>query len=337
MHLFARIGLIVFTWLAAGSAVLAAGTVPGFTLTPQFDLAGKLASGCRLFVIQAGTTSNPQNAYQDSALTIPWPNPLTCDAAGRLPQWFVADGQIKLRLTDKNGSQIFVGDNLLVVGPSGGGGGGGGTVDPTTIFQTGAFMQFYGTGVLSGWVRANGRTIGSATSGATERSNSDAQALFEYLWGADASLAVSGGRGASASADWSANKALTLPDLRGRVLASLDDMGNSPASRLTNSFFAFPTTLGGTGGGQSQTLATANLPPYTPSGSITNGAITITHNAAQANNSTSGGGAFPIGGGTASITASQAASTFTGTPQGGTNNSFSILQPTILVTTFLKL
>ncbi|MDA9488741.1 hypothetical protein [Bradyrhizobium sp. CCBAU 11361] len=77
-----------------------------------------------------------------------------------MPQWFVSDGLIKLRLTDKNGTQIFIGDNLLVVGPSSGGGGGGGTIDPTTIFQTGAFMQFYGTGILTGWVRCNPETCG---------------------------------------------------------------------------------------------------------------------------------------------------------------------------------
>jgi len=63
-------------------------------------------------------------------------------------------------------------------------------------------MPFYGTGVRSGFVRANGRTIGSATSGATERANADAQALFEYLWNTDANLAVSTGRGASSNADW---------------------------------------------------------------------------------------------------------------------------------------
>jgi hypothetical protein len=141
-----------------------------------------------------------------------------------LPQFFVADGSIKLRLTDKNGVQIFTQDGLLVVGASSGGGGGS-PVDPTTILQTGQMINMYNTGVLTGFVRANGRTIGSATSGATERANADCQTLFQYLWGADANLAVSGGRGASAAADWAANKTLTLPDSRGRTIAGLDDMG----------------------------------------------------------------------------------------------------------------
>jgi hypothetical protein len=111
--------------------------------------------------------------------------------------------------------------------------------------QTGHMEMFYGTGILTGFVRCNGRTIGSAVSGATERSNADTSALFSYLWGADANLAVSGGRGASAAADFAANKTLTLPDCRGRTIAGLADMGNSAASWLTSTYFgATPTTLG---------------------------------------------------------------------------------------------
>jgi hypothetical protein len=139
-------GLFAFVSLAQG-----AGTVPGFSLTPQFDLTGHVAPGCKLYIIQAGTTATPQNAYQDSGLSILQPNPMICDAAGRLSQFFVADGVIKLRLTTSTGTQIFVGDNLLVVGASGGGGGGG-TVDPTTILATGDIKVAYGTGILSGFV-----------------------------------------------------------------------------------------------------------------------------------------------------------------------------------------
>jgi hypothetical protein len=146
-------GLFCVVSLAQG-----AGTVPGFSLTPQFDLTGHVAPGCKLYIIQAGTTSTPQNAYQDSGLTILQPNPMICDAGGRLSQFFVADGVIKLRLTTSTGTQIFVGDNLLVVGSSSGGGGGG-TVDPTTIFATGDVKYAYGTSILSGWVRANGRRL----------------------------------------------------------------------------------------------------------------------------------------------------------------------------------
>src|SRR5258708_1610023 len=46
------------------------------------------------------------------------------------------------------------------------------------------------------------------------------------LWNswADAQAPVSSGRGASAAADFAAHKTITLPDLRGRVVAGLDNL-----------------------------------------------------------------------------------------------------------------
>ena len=243
---------------------LAVGTI-SLSLSQQLDTQGKPLSGCQLYFYQAGTTT-PQNAYQDTGLTIPWPNPMTCDASGRVAQFFLADGYIKIRLADKFGSTILAADNLLVIGPSSGSGGGG-SVDATTVLATGDVKTSYGTGTMTGFVRMNGRTIGSATSGATERANADAMALFEYLWGADANLTVSGGRGASAAADWGANKQLTLPDARGRFIAGMDDMGNTSAARLTA---LASTTLGAAGGSQAVTLTNASLPAisYTPTGTV---------------------------------------------------------------------
>ncbi|WP_456624361.1 phage tail protein [Bradyrhizobium sp. P5_C12] len=333
LHPFAGRALGAFFALALfASNALAAGTIPGISMTQQLDEFAKPLSGGKLFLIQAGTTAAPQNCYQDTGLTLAWPNPVTLDAAGRIPQLFCADGSIKVRLTDKNGNQKLVQDNLLIVGPSGGGGGGG-TVDPTTIFQTGAFMQFYGTGVLSGWVRCNGRTIGNASSGATERANSDTQALFAYLWGADSNLAVGGGRGASAAADFSANKTLALPDCRGRVLASLDDMGNSAASRLTSSYFgSTATTLGAVGGAESQTLTAAQMPshnhgvtdpghshPYFLGLSSSPGNLSLSATA----NSSSG--------------ATNTATTGITIQNTGGGSAHPIVQPTILATTYIKM
>jgi len=338
-----RLGVALAALFAFLSVANAAGTVPGFSLTPQFDLTGKIAPGCKLFVIQAGTVSTPQNAYQDTGLTNLQPNPLTCDASGRLPQWFVADGSIKLKLTDKNGVQIFTGDNLLVVGPSSGGGGGGGTVDPTTIAATGDLKASYGTSVLSGWVRANGRTIGSATSGASERANADCQSLFIFLWGADPNLAVSGGRGASASADWAANKTITLPDMRGRALAGLDDMGNTAASRITSTYFGTSTTVLGAVSTTTDhvTLVTGNLPPYTPSGSV-GLSLTATFPVQGAYPGTQIGTAAAFGTNTSGpttlpITFTAASASFSGTAQGGTSTPFSSIPPMMLVTIYQKL
>jgi hypothetical protein len=334
-------GLFAFVSLAQ-----AAGTVPGFSLTPQFDLSGHVAPGCKLYIIQAGTTSTPQNAYQDSGLSILQPNPMTCDAAGRLGMFFVADGVIKLRLTTSNGNQIFVGDNLVVVGASGGGGGGG-TVDPTTVASTGDVKYRLEDDIITGWVRLNGRTIGNAVSGATERANADTQALYVYIWSTYSSQSgnficpVSGGIGATPLADFNAGKQITLLDMRGRSLFGLDTMGNTAAGTLSGVAFQAgqSTQPGSAGGANSTTLLVPNLPPYTPSGTITNGAITIT------GSGTAGlAGVFSDitpgsvqGAAASSLGASQATSTFTGTAQGGTSSAFPSVPRFILGTVYWKL
>jgi hypothetical protein len=333
------------------SVAQGAGTVPGFSLVPQFDLSGKIAPGCKLYVVQAGTVSTPQNAYQDSGLTLLQPNPMLCDAAGRLPQWFVADGNIKLRLTDKNGVQIFSQDGLLVVGASSGGGGGS-PVDPTTIAGTGDLKAAYGTSILSGWVRANGRTIGSSTSGATERANADCQTLFVYLWGADANLTVSGGRGASGAADWAANKTIALPDWRGRTISGLDTMGNSAAGVLTTASTGFgnqagdPTILGSGGGLQSWSLTLAQLPTgITSNGTISGtaglaGSYVITQGTAGVLVNVAGGGS----GGTAPQVGTAAQTTslnLSGTASVTSNNTGAgphpTVSPTRVATIYMKL
>jgi hypothetical protein len=218
------------------------GTI-NLALTQQLDQYGQPLSGGQLFIIQAGTTSTPQNPYQDTALTIPIPNPIVLDSAGRIPMFYLADGQIKVRLQDVNGVVKFVADNLLVIGPSVSGGGGGPSVDPTTVLATGDVKIRYDTAVLTGWVRCNGKTIGSATSGGTELANISAQNLFQFLWQVDTTLVVSSGRGVSAAADWAANKTIQLPDFRARCLTALSDMGNTDVGLLTGINFTHGNTV----------------------------------------------------------------------------------------------
>jgi len=314
-----------------------AGTIPGFSLTPQFDQFGKIAPGCRLFCIQAGTTNAPQNSYQDSGLTILNPYPLIADSTGRLPQFFVADGTIKLRLTDSKGTQLFVGDNLLVVGASSGGGGGS-PVDPTTVMQTGQIALWYGIGIQSGFVRANGRSIGSSLSSATERANADTQALYSFLWSADPNLAVSGGRGASAAADWAANKNIALPDYRGRAIAGLDDMGNSAAGRLTATYFGTAgTVLGAVGGAESVTMAAANLIQHTHNNTLTDpGHI---HSYAASLGGAGLGGGNPGGYAAANNTSSATTGiSINNAPAGAASPTpMRTVQPTMVATIYLKL
>lgn len=129
---------------------------------------------------------------------------------------------------------------------------------------TGVILPYGATTAPTGWVRCNARTIGNASSSATERDNADTENLFTFLWTnySDSVCAVSGGRGASAAADYAANKTIALPDIRGRGLFGLDDMGNSAAGRLAGATID-QTTNGAAGGADTVTLVEANLPAHT--------------------------------------------------------------------------
>lgn len=148
---------------------------------------------------------------------------------------------------------------------------------------TGAQLNFFGTVAPAGFVMASGRTIGNAASGALERANADTLLLYTLLWNSmtNAEAAVSSGRGASAAADFAANKTIALPDLRGRTSVGKDDMGGTAASRLTVGGAGITgTTLGAAGGVESVALTVAQLAAHTHAsqqmGSGLNGSITQT-------------------------------------------------------------
>lgn len=241
-----------------------------------FGNVGQLLAGGKVFFIAAGTTSDPQNAFYDVGLTLPLPNPYPLDASGRMPAFYLADGQIKVRIVDANGVQQYSQDNILVVGPSSGGGGGGG-VDPTTVFQTGDVIWLDVQGTRSGWVRDNGRTLGSASSGATERANADAEALYTWLWNnfSNTICPVSTGRGANAAADFAANKTIQLPNKRGIIAGGLDDMGNSPAGSYANVpvVSGDVTTAGSVIGEATHALVTAELAAHDHGGATGSGGV----------------------------------------------------------------
>jgi hypothetical protein len=315
------------------------------SLTQRYDKTShEPLDGGLLYFYAAGTTT-PQSAYQDISLAIPWPNPITLDSGGNVPQLFFADGYVKFRLANADGVTQIEADFVLVLGPTAGVGAAP-SVDATTILATGDIKVRYGTGVLTGFVRANGRTIGSASSGASEYANAAAQTLFEYLWTEDANLTVSTGRGASAAADWAANKTIALPDTRGRDLRGLADMGSTSTTLLDSVVFNSPRTktdIGATGGASVRTIVTANLPPYTPSGTVSqptanvsgNSAISAFSGSVQSNTSPGSGLAFYSNTQQGAITITQP--TFTGEAQGGTSTAMETISPTILVTIYIKL
>ena len=188
---------------------------------------------------------------------------------------------------------------------------------------TGVVKDYVGTTAPAGYVLLSGRTIGSASSGATERANADTQALYTLLWNSmsNTEAAVTGGRGASAAADFAANKPIALPDARGRVVAGADNMGGTTASRLTSGGSGITgTTLGAAGGAEAVTLTAAQsgLPSHSHS-------ITYVQNNANTD--------FSLGGG-------NNGSTMSGTGSAGpssASSAHSSTQPTLVLNKIIKL
>lgn len=313
---------------------------------PQIDPSGNPYSGAQAFFYNPGTTT-PQTTYADGGLSTPnahnGAGAVVADASGRFPAVFfnTTPGQYHVRVTDADGIVLFDDDYVDVyqsatyVPPS------AGSTDPTLLASTGDIKARHATGSLSGWVRANGKTIGSATSGGTERANADCSALFQHLWTQDSTLTVSGGRGATAAGDWAANKTIALPDWRGRVPAGLEDMGNSAAALLSGNTVdngETTTTLGATLGVGTHTLTTPQIPSHTHTGTTsTNGAHT--HQYAI--------GSLDADGGIAADGTNQDHSVST-TSNGDHNHTFTSdatggggahpnVQPTVLVTWLIKL
>lgn len=92
----------------------------------------------------------------------------------------------------------------------------------TTSAPTGTVEIVPFSSAPTGWVLMNDGTIGNAASGATTRANADTENLFIELWNScsDTNCPVSGGRGASAAADFAANKTIQLPQVVDSLIAA---------------------------------------------------------------------------------------------------------------------
>ena len=104
-------------------------------------------------------------------------------------------------------------------------------------FVSGMIMPYAGTSAPTGWLMCYGQAVASATYG-------DLYTAIGTTYGGDATN-------------------FNVPDLRGRVIAGQDDMGGSSANRLTSPING--DTLGATGGSESHTLTTSEIPAHSHS------------------------------------------------------------------------
>lgn len=109
----------------------------------------------------------------------------------------------------------------------------------SSLMPTGTVMPFAGTALPnSDWLFCGGQSVAIA----------DYQALYDTIG------FTYGGSGSN----------FNLPDLRGRVIAGQDDMGGTSADRLTGlSGGLNGDNLGATGGSQTHTLTTSEMPAHT--------------------------------------------------------------------------
>lgn len=172
-----------------------------------FDSNGDPLAGGKLYSYAAGG-STPAATYTDNTGSTPNANPIILDANGECDCW-IGTGYFKFVLKNSLDVTQWTKDYVSLPVVENG-------------FSTGDVKISIKTVADTGWVLMNDGTIGNAASSATSRANADTEALFTLLWNntANADCAVSTGRGASAAADFAANKTIALPKALGRALAT---------------------------------------------------------------------------------------------------------------------
>lgn len=243
------------------------------SFTSYYDPAVGSVKTASLYFYRAGTL-DPITVYTDSALSIPHPLPVLTTGYGRVPPvWIgaIVDPGYRIRVFDQYSTLVEDIDNIPGPATVSGGGGGGGTINPgdSRLLATGDIVtSFSNAQPRAGFVLANGKTIGPASSPATGRAHVDTMDLFKWLWGQDlyGMLPVLPTRGTTADGDWlSGTKHITLPDLQGRALVGMDVMGALATNRLASVPMATgtPDKVGATGGEARHTLAVAEAPAHT--------------------------------------------------------------------------
>lgn len=193
--------------------------------TNFFDENGLLASGAKAYFYYAGT-STPLTVFQDSTLSVPHAIPVVANSLGVFAPIYLNYVDYRVRILSANNTELYNADYISNPAPP------VASVDNGRIV-TGMPFWWLSSIAPDGYVRMNGRTIGPTGSAATELANDTTEALFTHLYGLSDSIAtVSGGRGASAAADWAANKTIVVPTMQGFLPGGVEGMGATAENRI---------------------------------------------------------------------------------------------------------
>jgi microcystin-dependent protein len=202
----------------------------------------------------------------------------------------------------------------------------------STSWTTGDVKTTFKAAADPGWVLMQDGSIGNAASGGTTRANNDTQNLFTLLWTNITSLLVQDStgatvaRGASAVADFTANRRLVMPKALGRALAAAGTGAGFTAHALGDSL-----------GAETHAQTVAEMVAHT------HGVNDPTHQHLGYHNMVTFdiGGGFALAGGPDVSSnwnpAVQPASTGISIQSAGSGTAFTIMQPTTYVNYMIKL
>ena len=224
----------------------------------EIDSNGVPLAGGQLFSYVYGTTT-PLATYQDPLLTTPNANPIVADANGRFGSvWLQPSISYLFQLFSAATPDNPSGVEIWSRGPYGPAAGG---IPATSAGIIGEIRAFAGpqSQIPPLWYYCAGQALSRTTYAASF-------AVLGTTWGAGDGVTT-----------------FNIPDLRGRTMAGLDNMGGFPANRITSGVSGISgVTLGAAGGDQNEapdnTLSASSSSTSSTSGAfvaVNNGSIGV--------------------------------------------------------------